>query len=213
MEKRRFESFEVFSCLKKVNPRILSTFKRSFSKKMGRKTSSHIIHSLGGEYWWIVRDSEPIRLLKSPRSLSVYILTTFIYLKTKTLVEHDIGLAPILVIWSQQIRAYYLRPCNPEVHWCELIPRLILLARWRLWDPDSSSVFRLLPFVSGHERTETFSIRVFMANRKPENVMWPRSCGRVCRLEFTFERQEGLSAVSDLRQGFFLPLKIVQPHV
>ena len=38
MEKRRFESFEDFSCLKKVNPRILSTFKRSFSKKMGKKT-------------------------------------------------------------------------------------------------------------------------------------------------------------------------------
>ena len=74
MEKCRFESFKVFSCLKKVNPRILSTFKRSFSKKMVKKPSSHIIHSLGGEYCRIVRDSEPIRLLKSPRSLSVYIL-------------------------------------------------------------------------------------------------------------------------------------------
>ena len=41
---------------------------------MGKTPSSHIIHSLGGEYCWIVRDSEPIRLLKSPRSLSVYIL-------------------------------------------------------------------------------------------------------------------------------------------
>ena len=50
MEKRRFESFEDFSCLKKVNPRILSTFKRSFSKIMGKKRSSHIIHSLGGGY-------------------------------------------------------------------------------------------------------------------------------------------------------------------
>ena len=74
MEKRRFESFKVFSCLKKINPRILSTFKRSFSKKMVKKPSSHIIHSLGGEYCRIVRDSEPIRLLKSPRSSSVYIL-------------------------------------------------------------------------------------------------------------------------------------------
>ena len=52
----------------------MSTFKRSFSKKMGKTLSSHIIYSLGGEYCWIVRDSEPIRLLKSPRSLSVYIL-------------------------------------------------------------------------------------------------------------------------------------------
>ena len=64
-----------FLAWKKVNPRILSTFKRSSSKKMGKKPSSHVIHSLGGEYCWIVRDSEPIRLLKSPRSLSVYILT------------------------------------------------------------------------------------------------------------------------------------------
>ena len=61
----------------------------------------------------------------------------------------------------------------------------------------------LLSFVSGHERTETFSIRFFMANRKPGNVMWPRSYCHVCRLEFAFERQEGLSAVTDLRQGFF----------
>ena len=66
----------------------------------------------------------------------------------------------------------------------------------------------LLSFVSGHERTETFSIRFFMGNRKPGNVMWPRSCCLVCRLEFTFERQEGLSAISDLRQGFFYLQKL-----
>ena len=66
----------------------------------------------------------------------------------------------------------------------------------------------LLSFLSGHERIETFSIRVFMGNRKPENVMWPRSYCHVCRLEFTFERQEGLSAVSDLRQGFFCLQKL-----
>ena len=45
---------------------------------MGKTPSSHIIHSLGGEYCWIVRDSEPITLLKSPRSLSVYILISII---------------------------------------------------------------------------------------------------------------------------------------
>ena len=44
---------------------------------MGKTPSSHIIHSLGGEYCRIVRDSEPIRLLKSPRSLSVY--TNYFY--------------------------------------------------------------------------------------------------------------------------------------
>ena len=38
---------------------------------MGKTPSSHIIHSLVGEYCGIVRDSEPIGLLKSPRSLSV----------------------------------------------------------------------------------------------------------------------------------------------
>ena len=40
-----------FLALKKVNPRILLTFKRSFSKKMGKKPSSHNIHSFGGEYY------------------------------------------------------------------------------------------------------------------------------------------------------------------
>ena len=34
MEKRRFEFFEAFIALKKVNPMILSTFKRSFSKNI-----------------------------------------------------------------------------------------------------------------------------------------------------------------------------------
>ena len=66
----------------------------------------------------------------------------------------------------------------------------------------------LLSFVSGHERIETFSIRFFVANRKAGNIMWPRSCCLVCRLEFMFERQEGLSAVSDLRQGFFYLQKL-----
>ena len=65
-----------FLAWKKVNPRILSTFKRSFSKKMGKKPSSHIIHSLGGEYRWIVWDREPIRLLKSPRSLLTQVIHT-----------------------------------------------------------------------------------------------------------------------------------------
>ena len=72
MEKRRFESFEVFSCLEK--------------KKLGKTPSSHIIHSLGGEYCWIVRDSEPLRLLKSPRSLSLYILISLIWLLDPPLV-------------------------------------------------------------------------------------------------------------------------------
>ena len=58
----------------------------------------------------------------------------------------------------------------------------------------------------------TFSIRFFMGNGKPQNVTWPRHCGPVCSLQFTFEPQEGLPVVSDLRQGF-LPQKIVQPRV
>ena len=47
---------------------------RSLKKKKGNTPSSHIFHSLRGEYCWMVRASEPIRLLKSPRSLSVCIL-------------------------------------------------------------------------------------------------------------------------------------------
>ena len=42
--------FKSFLALKKVNPRILSTFKRSFSKKVGKTPSSLFIHSLGDEY-------------------------------------------------------------------------------------------------------------------------------------------------------------------
>ena len=48
------------------------------SLKIKEKTESHIIHSLGGEYCSIVRDNEPIRSLKSPISLSVYILKLFV---------------------------------------------------------------------------------------------------------------------------------------
>ena len=69
------------ACLefKNINFRTLSKFERSFSeKKNGKTPSSHIIHSLEGERCWIVRDSEPIRSLKTPTSLSVYILTPFI---------------------------------------------------------------------------------------------------------------------------------------
>ena len=35
-----------------------------------------------------------------------------------------------------------------------------------------------------------------MGNRKPKNVTWSRSCGRVCSLQVKFARQEGLQAVS-----------------
>ena len=46
------------------------------------------------------------------------------------------------------------------------------------------------------------SIRFFMGNCKPQNATWPRPCGHVCSLQFTFEPQEG-----------FLPQKIAQPRV
>ena len=49
---------------------------------MGKTPSSHVIHSLGGEYCWIVRDSKPIRLLESPRSLSGYILMSHVWCPT-----------------------------------------------------------------------------------------------------------------------------------
>ena len=69
-----FNPSKYFLALQKVNLSILSTFERSFSKKLEKTPSSPIIHSLGVEYCWIVHDSEPIKLLKSPRSLSGYIL-------------------------------------------------------------------------------------------------------------------------------------------
>ena len=36
--------------LKNINPKILSTFERSFSTTIGKTPSSHIIHSLRGAY-------------------------------------------------------------------------------------------------------------------------------------------------------------------
>ena len=44
-----------------------------------------------------------------------------------------------------------------------------------------------------------------MRNCKPQTIKchtWPEPRGHVCSLQFTFEPQEGLPAVSDLRQGF-----------
>ena len=41
-----------------------------------REFAKRIIHSVGGEKCSLATDSEPIRLLKTPRSLSVYILKT-----------------------------------------------------------------------------------------------------------------------------------------
>ena len=61
----------------------------------------------------------------------------------------------------------------------------------------------------------TFSIRFFTGKRQTANRKMSRDHGlegHVCSLQFTFEPQEGLPAVSDLRQGF-LPQKIVQPRV
>ena len=49
MEKRRFESFEDFSCLKKSTLGFCRLLK-DLSLRKWKKPSSHIIHSLGGEY-------------------------------------------------------------------------------------------------------------------------------------------------------------------
>ena len=64
---------------------------------MGKTPSSHIIHSLGGEYYWIVRDSESIRLLKSPRSLSAYIYCYKISLDRASTLYHYIQLEKYLI--------------------------------------------------------------------------------------------------------------------
>ena len=79
---------------------------------MGKTLSSHIIHSLGGEYCWIVRDSEPIRLLKSPRSPSVYILNIYIYIANflKT------NLTKFVVIWvKRRQRLVFSSPRSSKV--------------------------------------------------------------------------------------------------
>ena len=64
---------------------------------------------------------------------------------------------------------------------------------------------------------ETFSIRFFMENRKPQtaNLRMSRDHGfkvafAVCNLRLNGRMD--ILRVSDLRQGFF-PLKSVQPHV
>ena len=50
-----FKSLEVFSCLKKHQSEdFVQTFERSFSTKIEKTLSSHIIHSLGGEYLTII---------------------------------------------------------------------------------------------------------------------------------------------------------------
>ena len=42
---------------------------------------------------------------------------------------------------------------------------------------------------------------------KYENVKWSSGCA--CSLQFKFEWQEGLTAVGDLQQCFYLPLTII----
>ena len=61
----------------------------------------------------------------------------------------------------------------------------------------------------------TFSITFFMGNCKPQTAKFHVTTALRSRLQFAvhaFEPQEGLPAVSDLRQGF-LPQKIEQPRV
>ena len=65
---------------------------------MGKTLNSHIIHSLGGEYCWIVWDSEPIGLLKSPRSLSLYILINN-YSSSNAYDCQNIGCKPYILIF------------------------------------------------------------------------------------------------------------------
>ena len=73
--------------------------------------------------------------------------------------------------------------------------------------PGCSGMFRHVPECSVFRVLSTAPLASRFswetANRKPQNVTWSRPCGHVCNLQFTFEPQEGLPAVSDLRQGFF----------
>ena len=70
--------FTIF-ILRVTKKRFLSPYYFCSLKKQKKKSSSHIIHALRSEYCSILRDSEPIRLLKSPRSLNVYILINNIF--------------------------------------------------------------------------------------------------------------------------------------
>ena len=116
------------------SPSYLSTFKRSYSKKIGKTPSSHIIHSLGGEYCWIVRDSEPIRLLESPRSLSVYILKNNIHdifgiVVNDVLIIEKYSLKCKCLIWSKPIRFSFECSLSIKVHACNPnMPHLLAVA-------------------------------------------------------------------------------------
>ena len=97
-------SSKSFLAFKIVSPRDLPTYKRSLSKKMGKTPSSHIIHSL---------DSEPIRLLKSPRSLSVDILITDRLVSSKL---KNVFFFNFLLPLTSPFRAPYFDPngCKPS---------------------------------------------------------------------------------------------------
>ena len=72
----RFKYFIVFSYLQKHQPYDLEGFLRLKICKSPTLVSLHFSSSLGGCFW-IVRKSEPNRLLKTLRSLSVYMLKSF----------------------------------------------------------------------------------------------------------------------------------------
>ena len=92
--------------LKNINLGILWTFERSFSKrKIGKTPTSHIIHLLGGEYW-IARDSEPVRLLKTQRPLSVYIFR-------KGIIRHRMCMIGSFVIRLTIVTLFLITPFRP----------------------------------------------------------------------------------------------------
>ena len=70
-----------FLALKKTTLEFWRLLKdHSLYKNTGKTPNSHIVDSLRGEYCWTVKDSELIRLLKSPKSLNVYILMLNVYI-------------------------------------------------------------------------------------------------------------------------------------
>ena len=74
--------------------------------------------SWGGEYCWLVRDSEPIRLLKSPRSLSVYILNIYIYTRFQKgwhfrNIYKYISLLLVLLFRPKKQKIYIFLKCQP----------------------------------------------------------------------------------------------------
>ena len=63
-----------FLTIKNINSRTSPNLEKFLFKNSTKHRACAFLHSLGVEYCRVVRDNEPIKSLKTPRSLSVHIL-------------------------------------------------------------------------------------------------------------------------------------------